>query len=1178
MFLKSIEINGFKSFANKTTLAINDGITGIVGPNGSGKSNIADAIRWVLGEQSSKNLRGAKMEDVIFNGSQSKGRKAVCEVALTFDNEDKKIHSDYSEIVISRKMYRSGESEYMINRSPVRLRDVLEIIRDTGIGKEGYSIIGQGRVDEILESKPSARRRVFEEAAGIVKFRTRKEEAEKKLERADENLVRIEDILEEINTQIEPMREQAENTRRYRSLFERQRLLDANIFLINLERSENKIAKLEEELSIIDRELSEGADEADTSGEKLESISCGLKEAELESDRLGSLTAELKTELERKEGNQKLIDERLHNLEAEAERLAGKNSGAEAERQRIEAEIGALACEKNAAQTFLQQKNSELFELAAKRDEEDKEEQRRRSEAAAAAQRRLELLDRAADIKSSQSGLAAEIQAYESNLSDIQKRIEKNREEQEKHKGSIDSERDAFRMLEERKKSISVQVNENNDAIQRLYMEEDKKRAENEVAKKAYNDAVSRQKLFLELKKEYDGYSDGVRKLMTDGAKTPELSGRIMGTVADLIRVPGRFETAIETLLGGALQNVVVRDEYDAKQCIEYLRRNHLGRITFLPIRSLRFKRLTEAERRASQHRGFIAVASEAVEYSAEAAPAVEFLLARTVIVEDMDSAIEIMRAFDYSFRAVTLKGDVLRPGGSISGGSTAKKKFGFLSRERQVDEAGLEISQAKETLSATEKLLEDVLGRIEEKKRASERLLQELRTNEKETAAQREKIASGDALFQSAYSAGVVLQSQLALLKNNNGTLFDKKEALESELSAVNGELETVKEQLAQNEPASEEAGLIQEQINAVKIAVAEKAKEVESIDQNMERLRSELEKMTETIELREARLFETMENKTAQAAEKAANEREMERLKKECAEAEQRLREADERKQDLRDSMQRYQKVTSEFQMRYTSLTDRKYKAEGQIEKARLSLESQSDKLWDVYEMTLADAEQLKTDVGYQESVNEVRDIKEKIRELGTINPNAVEDYERLHTRAEDLQIQREDLIKAELDLNRLIEELMGTMKETFQEKFALINEYFQEIFKELFGGGRAELSFDGGDIMECGINIAAEPPGKRLQHISLLSGGERALTAIALLFAMLRINPSPVCLLDEIDAPLDEANVVRFSHYLKHISSTQFLVITHRKPTIVSCDTLYGVAMEEKGVSAIVSVKLK
>ena len=1181
MFLRKIEINGFKSFANRTEILINSGVTGVVGPNGSGKSNIADAIRWVLGEQSSKNLRGIKMEDVIFNGTQNKAKKAFCEVALYFDNEDRRIPYDYSEIVIARKMYRSGESEYFLNGASVRLKDILDIIRDTGIGKEGYSIVGQGRIDEILASKPTARRKVFEEAAGIMKFRTRKEEAEHKLEKTDENLVRVEDILEELQSQLEPLEIQAGQTRRYLELFARQKELDASLFVANYERAERRIAKLEEEQRQLEQEIGAGQAQFGEDSGEVERLTKQIDELSAQGSALLEQQSALQAEMERLGGEHNLFLEKQANCGREAQRLRQECQEEEQASRALLEQKEAIEEKQAELGREMEKTAAELTALEEKRSQTVKQQEEERKNRDAYSERRNSLHSEITAKKGEISVWEAKLEGLSEQKAALEDRIALAKDELARCQAAIQAQQRQMVEVFREKGAIVAAMNENNSKLIKAQASETAAEQKMASSQKRLDEDISKKKLLEDLKAEYEGYSDSIRNLMRATRKQPQIREKIRGTLAEILRVPTEYEVAIETLLGGALQNVIVQDEYDAKDVIEFLRRENLGRVTFMPLDALRISYLTEQEKECASMPGFLAVASEAVEFDAEMAPAVEFLLARTVIVDTLQNAISIMQKSSYSFRAVTLKGDIIRPGGTMSGGSQTKKQFGLLSRERNIELLQKKIQENRVCVEAARAELAQAQDVTRQMREQSGELLQKLRNLEISSAEQREKIAAEER--NKAEKEKQLAQLEESYQEFDQGAEKMRKNAAEEEeqLQALTARWEELQDAAASFDDAVARAeaavSSIAGEIGKVQIRQAEISKEAEAAGENESRILEEIRRSESGMAGRMGQIA-VLERQREDLSRAISHNEEETAAKGEAAQIlREKLLENEEETRRLKEALSGRQKQSMEYQMRQSGLLERKYKVESQLEKVRLAMETAGNKLWEEYEMTYGDALEARIEIGFQEASREVQDIRVQVRELGVINPNAIEDYNRLQERVTGLTLQREDLLKAKADLTRVIGELMNVMRETFQERFDRINENFQEIFQELFGGGRAALSFGEGDIMECGIEIAAEPPGKKLQHISLLSGGERALTAIALLFAMIRINPSPICLLDEIDAPLDEANVIRFSTYLTRIDTTQFIVITHRKPTMTICNALYGVAMEEKGVSKLVSVKL-
>ncbi len=1185
MYLKRIELNGFKSFNKRKEFIIKNGITGIVGPNGSGKSNIADAIRWVLGEQSSKNLRGSHMEDVIFNGSQELAKKGYCEVELLFDNADMRIQSEYTEISVRRKMYRSGESEYSINDTNCRLRDILELFRDTGIGKEGYSIIGQGKIDEILNNKAIARRKVFEEAAGIMKYRVRKEEAERNLEKTHENILRLEDIIAELKSQIEPLEKQMQDAKRYMALRDRLKFLEVNLYLYNQEKSVDRIQKLNDQLAANEQEQKEAADASAGILARISELKNEYQQLQADIDKQNLMIADFGSNQEKLRGELNVLSERENNIRRRLDELSTQSESAK-----------QTVLEKTKK---VEELTAQIEELNALIDERYKTIQAMRDQSERLSGGTESLSERYNALKTKAAAMRDEMEAARRTAGEKKVLLDVVlNKEQEVRSGLAQAEQDtaAFSTQKEEKDGALKACRESNAKlmgeangitthINELEEKAEKLRAELEDNKQQLGAHISNQNLLNDIKEGYQGYQASVKSLFGAAKEEDAVKSKLIGTFAELVEVPPKYETAVEAALGNALQNVVVQNEEDARDVIDFLRKKRLGRVTFLPLKALSVRTLTENEKKAMEGHA-LCVASEITKCKGEVRKAVDFLLARTVIVEDMDSAIALMRKTGYSFRTVTLKGDIMRPGGTITGGSTETRQTGLLSRNRMLLELGEKIKAARIHMEKLSKQSDVFSKQIMKAQENREKVLNEIREREIEatrisqqldgiagqlSGAQAKKTTMeeqmAETLSQAEEIRAFLLESEPALAGMQDAyeklicELDDAERAVSresEERSAAREELS--KEEMAHSETVSQKNMLLNE-LEHIRNDILETQEQISAFDMQTETLEKELKTIVLTKKHETALTLDDLtvqlKNASALAQEKFARRGELLELQKDT-DAE--LEEANERK---------------------GILIEQKYKIVANIEKTELIRENLQNKIWDDYALTFANAEKLKGDFSYMNGTREIEEIKEEIASMGPVNPNAIEDYARVSERHEHLIVQRDDLVQAGEDLKVVIESLLGDMKDCFLQKFEQINTNFADVFGQLFGGGHAEVLLvgdQGSDVMDCGIDIIAEPPGKKLQSISLLSGGEKALTAIALLFAMLHINPSPVCLLDEIDAPLDEANVIRFSEYLKMLSSgLQFIVITHRKPTMAVCDSLYGIAMHHKGVSEVVSVEL-
>jgi chromosome segregation protein len=1185
LYLKRIELNGFKSFNKRKEFIIKNGITGIVGPNGSGKSNIADAIRWVLGEQSSKNLRGTHMEDVIFNGSQELAKKGYCEVELLFDNADMRIQSEYTEISVRRKMYRSGESEYSINDTHCRLKDILELFRDTGIGKEGYSIIGQGKIDEILNNKAIARRKVFEEAAGIMKYRVRKEEAERNLEKTHENILRLEDIIEELKNQVEPLEKQMQDAKRYLALRDRLKFLEVNLYLYNQEKSADRIQKLNDQLDENEQEQKEAADASAGILAQISELKNEFQQLQADIDKHNLMIADFGSNQEKLRGELNVLSERESNIRSRLDEISAQSESAEQavlDRTTKVEELTARIEELNTqideryqkiqamrdqserltggAESVSERYNALRAKTAAMRD--DMEAARRE-----AGEKKI-LLDM---VLQKEQEVRADLAQADRNLEALT--AQKNEKDEAKKAGR------------ERNAKLMREANDITARIGELQEQSGKIRAELEESKQQLGAHISNQNLLNDIKEGYQGYQASVKSLFGAAKEEAAIKSKLIGTFAELVEVPTKYETAIEAALGNALQNVVVQNEEDAKDVIDFLRKKRLGRVTFLPLKALSVRTLTESEKKAVKGHA-LCVASEITESKGDVRKAVDFLLARTVIVEDMDSAIALMRKTGYSFRTVTLKGDIMRPGGIITGGSIETRQTGLLSRNRMLAELGEKIKTARTHVEKLSKQSDAFSKQIIQAQESREKVLGGIREREIEGTKISQQLDGIAGQLLDVQAQKTKLEDQMAKILSEAGEIREYLQKSEPALAGLQETYEKLLRDLSDAEEAvnreSEERAAAREDLSKEEIAHNETVSQKNMLVNELEHIRSDIFETKDKINTfgTQAEAL-TSELKTVVLTKKHETALSLDDLTMQLKNASALAQEKFTRRGELLELQKNAEAEHEAANERKSALIEQKYKIVANIEKTELIRENLQNKIWDDYALTFANAEKLKGDFSYMNGTREIEEIKEEIASMGPVNPNAIEDYARVSERLEHMTVQRDDLVQAGEDLKVVIESLLGDMKDCFLQKFEQINTNFAEVFGQLFGGGHAEVLLVGdkeNDIMDCGIEIIAEPPGKKLQSISLLSGGEKALTAIALLFAMLHINPSPVCLLDEIDAPLDEANVIRFSEYLKMLSSgLQFIVITHRKPTMAACDSLYGIAMHRKGVSEVVSVEL-
>ncbi len=1183
MYLKSIEVHGFKSFANKITFEFHNGITGIVGPNGSGKSNVADAVRWVLGEQRVKQLRGASMQDVIFSGTEVRKPMSYAYVAITLDNSDHQLAVDYDEVTVARRIYRSGESEYLMNGTPCRLKDVNELFYDTGIGKEGYSIIGQGQIDRILSGKPEERRELFDEAAGIVKFKRRKAAAQKKLEDEKQNLLRVRDILSELEKQTGPLEKQAEKARIYLKKKEDQKRLDVNVFLL-----ENR--RLSEQLSDLNGKYENASKELEETTEKYSRIREEYESVQEEIDALDQSIEKTRTELSdaamlksRLEGEINVLKEQINSAQASARHLSGRKETLEREieertKERKKIEAGKEETDRNLSE--MEEKRAHaaalLASIQARADETDGLIDEGRS-------RIIEVLNERAAIKTRMGRFDTMLEQVQIRRAELNSRLLRAKSDEEQQDAGIQE-------LEEEFNRISEGISALNDSISAL--EEQLNGIRDGLAKKdqavrdaqvIYHQEKSRLDALVNLTERYEGYGGSVKRVMEQKEKHPG----ILGVVADLLKVEKKYETAIETALGGSIQNIVTDNEDTAKEMIAFLKAVKGGRATFLPLTSVKSRPEFRSEFRQRQllsEPGVIGLADFLVTTEEKYRDVAASLLGRILVIDHVDNAVRLARKTGYSLRMVTLEGELFTPGGAISGGAF-KNSSNLLGRRR-------EIEQLQEKVKATLKQVDALLEEAEEirKQRAllrvkldqtKEQLQQEFirqNTARMNVAAAREKKEQTQAGYDDLKKEQEEITGRLAELK-------DSREQTERELAASE---QTEKDLEAQIAAAQEKLEKIREeqsgqaaQVSAIEME-AEKIRQTQGFAQeNLDRVCGELSRFEE--ERRE--VLAGMEENERQMQEKEGQIRSLtESLSASGvagSEGQLRLQTDLERKEALSAKQKRFFSERESLSETVSGLDKEVYRLNAQREKTEEAIESQINYMWDEYELTLTGASALRDealqDLGAMKK--EIASLKDEIRRLGDVNVNAIEDYKNLMDRYTFLKGQHDDLVQAEETLRGIILQLDEAMRRQFQEKFAQIAEEFDKVFRELFGGGKGTLELlEDEDILEAGIRIIAQPPGKKLQNMMQLSGGEKALTAIALLFAIQNLKPSPFCLLDEIEAALDDSNVGRFAGYLHKLTKhTQFIVITHRRGTMEKADRLYGITMQEKGVSTLVSVSL-
>ena len=1181
MYLKRLELQGFKSFADKTVLEFMPGITSVIGPNGSGKSNISDAIRWVLGEQSMKSLRGAKSNDIIFAGTQNRKSLGFAEASLVFDNEDGTLPIEYAEVTVTRKIYRSGETGYYINKVPCRLKDILELFMDTGIGKDGYSIIGQGKIDEILSNKSEDRRHIFEEAAGIVKYRTRKAESEKKLEHTKLNLLRINDILTEIESNIEPLQQQAEKAKKYLNLKEELKSIEIGLFVYNIEKYKQTLEEIindedimkstcnqeEGKLERIKALKEELKTQIDEITEKIESMQNIGFESQKEIEQLNSNISVCNTRIENNKENkirfEKEIEEiktKITSLEEEIKQKQAKKDNLKENRKKFEKELEEKQAELDKLTSKLSKKEIEIEEHKKKVEENTDKRYELQSDISTQNANAESLEKRKQQIKQEITTNISELDSARLRKDDISKGFY----EAESKRNSIVS---SLEKIEKQKEEASTKIKEYDTNINNLYSEMRIK--------------DSRHKFLVETEKEKEGYIKSVKSLLNDCENIKDLGKGMHGVLANIISVPKEYETAIEMCLGASLQNVVTETEEDAKRLIEHLRKNNLGRASFLPITSVKGKKL---ENFKAKEKGIIGVASDLVQFNKKYEQIILNLLGRTVIVDNMETAIKVAKQNNYSFRIITIEGDLINPSGAITGGSVAKKTVNILGRGREIESLEKEINKIKQKIEKLEKEKEEYVNSQEDLLEEVSNLEKALQEIDITYATEKQKVVAINENIERIEKRLSKLKEETVNIDNQKIEIEEKKKTDEEQISTINEENEKltniINEFAELNKDDQKYIDDLNFDITNLKISVSSFDESETSINEISDMINNDIENNKKSMENKEKQIHQIEEDNKELEKNIEETKQKIEEVKKQVQTSGQTINNLkEERTQKNEKLANKETELNDQFKI-IEDLKSQMAKMEAKKSKTEEDLNAVINKLWEEYELTPNTIKEYKKPDNIALTQKKVNNLRADIRDLGSVNVDSIEEYKTLKERYDFMCEQRLDLENTMSKLRKMIQEMTEVMKEQFKTQFEIINKNFGEVFRELFGGGKAELTLaDEENILECGIDITVQPPGKKLQNMMLLSGGEKAFTAIALLFAILKINPAPFCVLDEIEAALDDVNVFRYAEYLKKFSKdTQFLVITHRKGTMEAADTVYGITMEENGISKLLSMKLK
>lgn len=1182
MFLKRIELTGFKSFADKTEMEFVRGITAVVGPNGSGKSNISDGIRWVLGEQSAKSLRGGKMEDIIFAGSDARKAVNYGEVSLTLDNEDHTLPLDFNEVTVTRRVHRSGDSEYLINKQSCRLKDITELFMDTGIGREAYSIIGQGRIEEILSTRSEDRRGIFEEASGIVKYKSRKKDASRKLDDTEQNLLRIHDLLSELEDQIGPLKDQSEKATRYKELREQLKQHEISVYVHQIEGIHNAWQEGTAKLESLKNEQLELSTVVSAHDAKLESGRSELRTLEEQIEKQQEQLLRYSEAYEKSEGYGEVLKERKRNLESNREQLMltlGSVGERSADRQRELVDL----------ELKLEQSRLKLEEL---RKQIEDEEARLEGVADGISQSQEEKLKSALlELMNLMANARNEIRYADQQKEQLERRMSRSAEESGKwtarHAELTASQKGLKDKIAELGKELSnlrgayITESEQISKRQKLIEETQSGLWKWEQKREAQ---VSRHETMKEMQDDFDGFMLGVKEVLK-GARKGQLAG-VHGAVAELISVPEKLEMAIETALGASLQHVVMDNEAVSRQAISFLKQRQLGRATFLPLDVIRPRQISASDRGMVEGgEGFVGIGSELVLYDDKYASIVGSLLGNVVIAENLEQANRIAARCQYRYRVVTLEGDVVNAGGSMTGGSQHKKNNSLLSRKRQLDQLSGEIEESERQIVK----LKQGIARLREEQEKANVKLEELRRDGDEKRLEEQRV-SGDLkqieqelrhVQEQVESSGAErsgFEDEVRGLEEARKQATAELERLEKEEKAAHEAIRNAESARKANETAKEE---LQGKLTSMKVSEGKIDQEIFSLEEQLRRLRQDAGSQDK--ELRQNRnLLHTIEQDLASNALEAVKQKEdlnSYRLKKEETASTLDLARAE--RTALSRKLEVEESKTKDQRQALKEVEDKLRSTEVAVGRLDVELDNILRKLSDDYELSYELAKQrypVPEDVPAAQA--EVQRLKRSIAALGEVNLGAIEEYQRVHERYTFLSGQKDDLVEAKTTLYQVIREMEDEMSKRFKQTFDAIRKQFGTVFSKLFGGGRADLMLlDPEHMLETGIDIVAQPPGKKLQNLQLLSGGERALTAMALLFAILQVKPVPFCVLDEVEAALDEANVVRFAQYLREFSEqTQFIVVTHRKGTMEEADVLYGVTMEEGGVSKLVSVRLE
>ncbi|GAA0099936.1 chromosome segregation protein SMC [Paraclostridium bifermentans] len=1175
MYLKRLELKGFKSFPTKTDVLFNEGITAIVGPNGSGKSNISDAVRWVLGEQSIKSLRGDKLEDVVFAGTDTKKAMNYCEVALTIDNSDKKLDIEYSEITIKRRAYRSGESEFFLNNKSCRLKDIKELLLDTGIGKDGYSIIEQGKVDEILSNNPVNRRKVFDEACGISKYRYKKQEAERNLKNTKENLNRIEDIYVEIENQLKPLETQQKKAIKYLEIKEELKKIEVNSYISEIEELEFQAEETLNHDKVLKDQMISVKSKKETLEKSITDCDEELEEIDVKINKTIEYINTIKGVINKKYSELSVLNEKIKNCNSDIQRYTNEISYINKKINDDSLELKKLNENKDNAFKNLKDIENKIDEVEIKNKDKKESINKVSQTIETLKDEIINLLDIKQNSANKLSTLNANIENIENrtktidiDIEHIQKKICNKKEEISKFNSQKQEKLSLIENLKQEFEDINKKVNS-------LKIEYDKISIDIQGSKLKINEYNSKLNIYTDMEKHYEGFNKGVKEVL----KNKNLEG-IYGALGQVISSSQKYEKALEASLGSYMQNIITKDENSAKNAINYLKKNNLGRVTFLPLNIIKSNKIDKNAIKSSTK--YIGIASELVKFDEKYKNIIENVLGRTIVIGTMDEAIKFARETNHRYKVVTLDGEILNPGGSLTGG-TVRTNGNILSRKRLIEEFKENIEKEKQKLNSLEQEKTSLRCSIDSNLAKIEKINNELRESDKNVVVINANIKSANdevsnlnnnlnKFENEKLSLGENLEYTLTKtksLKENINEIEQKHLLNKNEIEALNSKLKEINDGYEVDKSRFDDLNIEYAKLNQIHQAT------IKDID----RIQKEIKSQNDVLRTTKEQLEESKSNTVKIQDQIKIETSEKENLENQIIDENKKLSLQKEQKDSIKKNRDSITTESKNIDRQYIEVKESLFKIENKIERLRSSKENYIAKLIEEYELSLEEAKALK-DESVVIDKKELENLKRQIKSLGNVNIDSIKEYEEIKERYDFYSEQKKDLEESIEVIYKLIKELEENMKREFNENFILINENFKVVYKKLFGGGNGELRIvDKDNILESDIEIVAQPPGKKMKNLNLLSGGEKALTAISILFSIILAKPTPFCILDEIEAPLDDANIYRFGEFLKELSKdTQFISITHRRGTMEVADYIYGVTMQEKAISKVISLDLK